>query len=389
MKNREKSQFHREAKKPKLLLISPGPKFNLEYSFADRCAGLSENYTGVILTSGPEEDFRKFGNFDVFCIGDKNGHSLSLFFRFIFHGLKLLSSRNAKGLGPEFDLIATYDPLKTGLIACILSFFSKIPFAVEVNGDYTADVLYWHIKNPITRKLRKKLLYIVEKFVLNRASGIKLLYDDQIDAFLPLRKNSVVMRFPDYVNTTLMKNIEEEKVVLFVGFPLYVKGVDILIEAFKRLSPRFPHWKLKILGFFSDLKELEALIDGHPKIFHHPPVDPSEIPEHIGRCGIFVLPSRTEAMGRVLIEAMACGKPRVGSRVGGIPTVINDRVDGLLCNPGDRGDLQAKLTTLLTDGELRTRLGSAGHERYLREFGRDNYFLTLSEYYRTVISCSF
>jgi glycosyltransferase involved in cell wall biosynthesis len=109
------------------------------------------------------------------------------------------------------------------------------------------------------------------------------------------------------------------------------------------------------------------------------------MPEHMGRCGIFVLPSRTEAMGRVLLEAMACAKPRVGSDLEGIPTVIEDGVDGLLCKPGDVEDLAAKLHRLMGDADLRKSLGLAGRLRAVAEFNADRYFRRLFDFYGRVL----
>ncbi|MCA0911874.1 glycosyltransferase family 4 protein [Marinobacter nauticus] len=375
--------------KPNLFLISPGPKYNLEHAFSDRCRGLSESFSGQILTSGPDSLEVRMGSFSVCCLGDKKGHSLYLFMLFIKAGFRLIKEKRKSGVDRSgFDLIVTYDPLKTGLIAYVLSFFSGIPFCVEVNGDYTSEVLYREVKGKYRRRLKRWIFCSVERFVLNRAVGIKLLYDNQIDYFKPLRHKPVIDRFPDYVNTLGMSNRGEEKIVLLVGFPLFVKGVDVLIDAFKTVSSEFPEWRLKILGFYPDKKQLEGLIGGHKRIFHHPPVDPSEIPEHIGRCGIFVLPSRTEAMGRVLIEAMACAKPRIGSAVGGIPTVIDDGRDGLLFHSEDVSGLADKLRLLMAKPDERQRLGQAAAERYRREFTRDKYFSQLSEFYRLVISCS-
>ena len=123
----------------------------------------------------------------------------------------------------------------------------------------------------------------------------------------------------------------------------------------------------------------------HPAIFHQPPVLPSEMPEHMGRCAIFVLPSRTEAMGRVLLEAMACAKPRIGSDLEGIPTVIADGVDGLLFRPGDADDLAAKLDRLMGDANLRKQMGVAGHLRAVAEFNADRYFRRLFDFYGRVL----
>ena len=123
----------------------------------------------------------------------------------------------------------------------------------------------------------------------------------------------------------------------------------------------------------------------HAKIIYHPPVDRTLIPEHIGRCGIFVLPSRTEAMGRVLIEAMAAEKPRIGARVGGIPTLIADGKDGILFDPENVDDLAEKLRSLLLSDELRKKYGAEAKRRYLNEITPDNYFNSLTSFYSKVL----
>jgi glycosyltransferase involved in cell wall biosynthesis len=161
--------------------------------------------------------------------------------------------------------------------------------------------------------------------------------------------------------------------------------VDLLIEVFKAVVSRYPDWKLEILGWYPDDRELRACMGGHPAIFHQPPVLPSEMPAHMGRCGIFVLPSRTEAMGRVLLEAAACAKPRLGAAIEGIPTVIEDGADGLLFKPGDAADLAAKLDRLMGDGTLRKELGFRARLRAASEWNADHYFRRLFDFYGRVL----
>jgi len=158
-----------------------------------------------------------------------------------------------------------------------------------------------------------------------------------------------------------------------------------LIEAFKKIAPKYPDWKLKILGWFPDPTELNKAIGGHPQIYHHPPVHYPEMPEHIGTCAILVLPSRSEAMGRVLVEAMAAGKPRIGANVDGIPTVINDGIDGLLVKPEDVDGLASKLDMLMGNKELRKKLGEAGAKRVKQEFTEEAYINNVINFYKEVI----
>ena len=71
-----------------------------------------------------------------------------------------------------------------------------------------------------------------------------------------------------------------------------------------------------------------------------------------------MLPSRSEGMGRVLIEAFCRARPAVASRVGGIPDLVEDGVNGLLVEPGDISALAEALVAVLADRELAVRLGA-------------------------------
>jgi len=291
----------------------------------------------------------------------------------------------AKLVGDKYDLFITYDPLKTGLIGVLLTSITGTKMLVEINGDYTQDVIYAEIKNVYKRKFKKWLMITVEKFVLNHVDAVKLLHEKQIDFFKPLKRGIKIGCFPDFVNTSSFRNLGETKEILLVGFPFMIKGVDILIEAFKKVSDKHNDWKLKILGWYPDMTLLNKAMDNHPNIYHHPPVDRAEVAEHIGKCGIFVLPSRTEAMGRVLIEAMAAAKPRVGANVGGIPTVIEKDVDGLLFESENIDELSVLLDRLMTDKRLREELGHKARERYEIDFTPEMYFRQLNEFYRDIL----
>ena len=76
---------------------------------------------------------------------------------------------------------------------------------------------------------------------------------------------------------------------------------------------------------------------------------------------MFVLPSRTEAMGRVLLEAMACQKPIVASNVDGIPSVVEHERNGLLFESENVGDLASQLRRVLLDRDLAGKLAQEGH----------------------------
>ena len=90
-----------------------------------------------------------------------------------------------------------------------------------------------------------------------------------------------------------------------------------------------------------------------------------DLPAHIYDCDILMMPTvAQEALGRTAVEAMACGRPVIASRLGGLPFTVVDGATGLLCEPGDPADLARKIATLLDDPALRERLGLAGRKRF-------------------------
>jgi glycosyltransferase involved in cell wall biosynthesis len=91
----------------------------------------------------------------------------------------------------------------------------------------------------------------------------------------------------------------------------------------------------------------------------------AELPRQIRAADVLVMPTvAQEGLGRTAVEAMACGRPVVASRIGGLPATVLDGATGLLCEPGDPADLARQLARLLDDPDLRARLGAAGRRRF-------------------------
>jgi glycosyltransferase involved in cell wall biosynthesis len=78
---------------------------------------------------------------------------------------------------------------------------------------------------------------------------------------------------------------------------------------------------------------------------------------------VLVLPSRYEELGSVLLETIRAGVPIVASDTGGIPEVVRDGDNGLLCPPGDAASFAEAIDALLADARLRRRMGAAGRAR--------------------------
>jgi glycosyltransferase involved in cell wall biosynthesis len=86
---------------------------------------------------------------------------------------------------------------------------------------------------------------------------------------------------------------------------------------------------------------------------------------------IFVMSSLTEGLGTSLLDAMAAGKPIVGTRTGGIPEVVVDGETGVLVPPRDHDAMASAIVSLLNDAELRRRMGQAGLARVRKHFSAE------------------
>ena len=120
-----------------------------------------------------------------------------------------------------------------------------------------------------------------------------------------------------------------------------------------------------IVGKGALLDVVERLRDDFPStVVHHRELAPVDVARLMDESTCLVLPSRSEGLGRVLIESFARGRGVVASRVGGIPDVVRDGVEGLLVDPFDDDDIARALTEVLSDRELAERLGAAARVRY-------------------------
>jgi glycosyltransferase involved in cell wall biosynthesis len=143
------------------------------------------------------------------------------------------------------------------------------------------------------------------------------------------------------------------------------KGIDVLIDAFALIAPARPDVRLVLVGDGDAVDDHRRTVDRlglGARVRFTGAVSGDELTAHYQRATVVVLPSVSEAesFGMTLIEAMACGRPVIGSRVGGIPSVIDDGVDGVLVAPGDARALAAACSAIVADPARATALGQRG-----------------------------
>jgi glycosyltransferase involved in cell wall biosynthesis len=180
---------------------------------------------------------------------------------------------------------------------------------------------------------------------------------------------------------------KEEAVVGIVSKLWEGKGHTVLIEAFKLLKEKIKDAKLVIVGEGYLYDELFRRVGNNglreSVLFTGFQMDVSEI---IATFDVAVLPSFFEGMGRVILEAMAMEKPVVASRVGGIPDLIDQGINGLLVRPGDARELADALERVLSDNGLAKRLGREGRKRIKHQFSADVMVRSIEELYRELLA---
>lgn len=161
-------------------------------------------------------------------------------------------------------------------------------------------------------------------------------------------------------------------VILYTGRLAVNKGLDTLLTSFARVREHVPDVRLCLVGddqgMGQPLREQSRRLGMERDVIFTGHIGESLFRDAYGAADIFVLPSEYEAFGIVLLEAMACEVPCIGTRVGGVPEVIRDGVDGLLVEYGDAPGLARAMISLLSDVEMRERMGAEGRERVRREF---------------------
>jgi glycosyltransferase involved in cell wall biosynthesis len=263
----------------------------------------------------------------------------------------------------------SYDPLASGIIARLIKLRTGAKFICEVNGVFGTPDNFADEPDAAARSARALR---VGSHVLRGADGIRLLYQGQLAGFDVPTERKAVRAYFDPIPLERFENGGEEPYLLFVGYPYRRKGVDLLVQAFARVRDRFPEWRLVLIGHRLDQHVGTAGVSLE-RVDVLKPMNNEQLAPYISRCAALVLPSRSEAMGRVLLEAAAAGKPRVGAAVDGIPSVIADGVDGLLFPKEDVDALADRLARVMASPELRQRFGAAARVRAFEEYSGDRF----------------
>ena len=194
------------------------------------------------------------------------------------------------------------------------------------------------------------------------------------------------------VEPDFFKPIERSRnstfIIGYAGRLVEEKGIDLLLQA---LSGVTGDWRANLVGSGPEqarLIELAQQLQIADRVQFLPWMPSAQIVNYYHSIDVLVLPSRSrhnwkEQFGRVLIDAMACGIPVIGSTCGEIPNVIGDA--GLIFPEGDVTALRAQLQRLYNDATLRRDLAQRGRQRVLDHFTQAQIARQTYEVYQSVM----
>ncbi len=370
-----------------ILFLHPGPIYRPDLpDIRDKYALLSKEYSGVIISQTADNKFKNY-IIDKFCFSGVILNHYGLLYKIVLGTKMFFRSIFLHYSKKKFNLIVAYDPIFTGAMGAVLKTIFRTKLIIEVNGDILQASSLGRVS--IVKKIKMVIYKIIMKTTLKNADKIKLLYEAQKIPIKDIFKKNKTVFFTDFTPThifspVLANSIESQKksnqYLLFVGYPFYLKGVDTLIKSFLNLTREFPNFRLKLIGhkLEQDAHEyFNFLLD--PRIVFQKAVAYDEISNEFLNSYCFVLASRSEGMPRVIVEAMASGKPIIASRVGGIPELIKDGKNGFLFENGDIEGLTSKLRTIMSNPELAILMGKHSLKLATEKFSSERYYENFSK----------
>jgi glycosyltransferase involved in cell wall biosynthesis len=173
---------------------------------------------------------------------------------------------------------------------------------------------------------------------------------------------------------------EKGKYFFYAGRMYPEKGVETLLKCFSAQGA-----ELVLAGEGRELASYRAQAAKYPNIRFLGKLGPEEIRRHYRDCIAVIVPSLwPENASMVVLEALACGKPVVASRIGGLPEQVQDGVNGLLFNPGDSEALGGIVSRLWSDRDLAERLGKNARRNFEERYSQDRYYDELMKVYGRV-----
>ncbi|MDQ3855349.1 MAG: glycosyltransferase family 4 protein [Chloroflexota bacterium] len=270
-------------------------------------------------------------------------------------------------------------PLSAGLCRV-----SRKPYLLWLRGDILATVRAKYGQRNARNLVATRTAWYLDRLIRYAARSAVVLYTGG-----GLRRYARSARYSQPAMTSLVQpgqleleprtEVHSPVRLLWAGQLRPVKGLLLLLAAVARLRDRGVEVSLTLVGDGEQREELERErmrlgLEDYARLTGYVAPGP-DLERYFRGADLFVLPSLSEGVPKVLLEAMAHALPVIATRTGGIPDIVVDGVNGLLVPPGDAPAIETAIERLVQDHELRSKLSAgaldfAGQHTAAAEVGR-------------------
>jgi glycosyltransferase involved in cell wall biosynthesis len=287
-----------------------------------------------------------------------------------------------------------YEGFAAALAKKIAGWFGrKVLVVVESHGDFEVSLF---LQRHITlQRLYRFLMHHAARFSLNHADLLRTISHSSRAQLERWAHGKPMFQFPTWTDIEVFLQAggsEEECVaqnILYAGVLIPRKGVHHLINAFAGVAQDYPQARLVIVGHEENkhyAAELKAQVKQHglgERVQFVGEMSQADLAVWMRRAYLFVLPSTSEGLGRVVVEAMAAHSPVIGSDVGGIPDMVENGITGFLVPPGDEAALAVQLGWMLEHPDKTREMGGYAHAFAERFFSTEAYIRHYGEIFET------
>lgn len=247
----------------------------------------------------------------------------------------------------------------------------KVVLVIENHGDFEQSIF-------LQRKLMLPLFYnsimrLIAKFSLENADIFRAVSDSTKEQLNKWQPNYKVHQFVAWTDIEVFEVVGKKRenkffpIVVYAGVIIERKGIIDLVNAFKTVVNHYSNAKLWLIGKEEDANYTQQIknrikdLQLEKNIKFLGKLTQQELAEKMSEAGIFVLPSYSEGLPRVIIEAMAVGLPVIATNVSGIPQVVKEKETGFLISPKDEITLSEKINWLFANPNEALSMGGKGY----------------------------
>lgn len=268
----------------------------------------------------------------------------------------------------------------------VSEFFGSLP-AYKLKKKYKTKLLlnlhgdFFNNKQGLEGLWTNYVLLLINNFIIKKIDGIRVVSNGikqkLIQKGIEAKKIKVIstpINLDKFLNQEKVEKEKSEKVILFVGRLESVKNLEWFIkEVFTRVGTRHGVF-FKIAGTGSQENKLKKIVkdlnlENLVKFLGQ--TNQEETIKYLNNCDVFVLPSRSESFGKVLVEANACGKPVVATMTTGAKEIVQDGVNGCLIPIGNAKKMVEKILYLLNNSDKAKEMGEAGKKMMQEKYSNN------------------